>query len=699
MVPDGIVWHAYCSYPYEYTSVNRGENLMTRQELDLLCINTLRFLAVDAVEKAQSGHPGLPLGSAPIGYVIWDRFLKFNPRNPRWFDRDRFVLSAGHGSMLLYGLLHMTGFDLSLDQIKRFRQWGSQTPGHPECLAAPGIEATTGPLGQGFGNAIGMAVAEAALAARFNRPGHTIIDHYTYVMASDGDLMEGISSEGGSLSGHLKLSKLIVCYSNNHISIEGDTALSFTEDRRARFDAFGWHTQTITEANSLESIHQAIEAAKKEKTRPSFIDIRTHIGYGSPNKQDTGSAHGEPLGEEEVRLTKENLGWPLEPPFYIPDDALGHFRQAIERGRDLEAEWQKRFDAYKREYPNEAAELTRMLERGLPEDWYRALPKFDPEDGPMATRSASGKVINAIAQNLPELMGGAADLAPSTKTLIKDSDDFKAGNYAGRNMRYGVREHNMGAVSNGLALHGGIRPYAATFLIFSDYMRPPMRLAAMSELPVIYVFTHDSVGLGEDGPTHQPVEQLVGLRAIPNFVVFRPADANETAMAWKIAIERQEGPTALILTRQKLPVLDLDQYPGIEKGVGRGGYIIAEAEGEGDPDLILTATGSEVHLILEARWRLLEKDVKARAVSLPSWNIFDKQEASYQQTIFPSGLPVLAVEAGATLGWRPYIGKGVEVIGLDRFGESAPGDIALKNLGFNVDHVCERATVLVGKKI
>ncbi|MEJ2716306.1 MAG: transketolase [Deltaproteobacteria bacterium] len=670
---------------------------MTAPQLDQLCINTLRFLAVDAVERAQSGHPGLPLGSASVAYVIWDRFLKHNPRDPLWPDRDRFVLSAGHGSALLYALLHVTGYQLPMEQIRQFRQWGSQTPGHPERNKTPGVEATTGPLGQGLGNAIGMAISEASLAADFNRAGHDVVNHHTYVLASDGDLMEGISSEGGSLAGHLALGKLIVCYSDNKISIEGDTALAFTEKRMERFEAFGWHTQTVEDASDLDAIDRAVQAAQREKERPSFIDIHTHIGYGSPNKQDTAEAHGQPLGAEEVRLTKENLDWPADRTFYIPDEALEHFRKAVDRGNALEAEWRSRFNAYAKEYPDLAIQFTRRFARVLPEGWDGDLPTFGPDDGPLATRKASGKVINTLGGRLPELMGGSADLAPSTKTIIDSSGDFEAGSHGGRNMHFGVREHIMGAIVNGMALHGGLLPYASTFLIFSDYMRPPMRLAAMTELHVLYVFTHDSIGLGEDGPTHQPVEQLVGLRAIPNFVVIRPADANETAIAWKVAVEHQKGPVALVLTRQKVPVLDLTRYPGITEGVERGGYTISEANGEGKPDIVLVASGSEVQLILEAQERLREKDVRARAVSLPSWNLFDRQDDHYKAQLFPDGIPILAVEAGATFGWRPYVGPQIHVIGLDRFGASAPGEVAFKELGFSVDHVCKKALEILGK--
>ncbi|AFM24810.1 transketolase [Desulfomonile tiedjei] len=666
-------------------------------DLDQLCINTLRFLAVDMVEKANSGHPGLPLGSAPIAYVIWDKFLKYNPTNPSWPDRDRFVLSAGHGCALLYAMLHVTGFDLSLDEIKQFRQWGSKTPGHPEYRKAPGVEATTGPLGQGLGNAIGMAMAEAALAAQFNKPDHKIVDHYTYVMVSDGDLMEGLSSEAGSLAGHLRLSKLIVCYCSNKISIEGSTDLAFTENCRTRFDAFGWHTQLVGNPYDLNAVHTAIEAARLEKNKPSFIEMRTHIGYGSPHKQDSSAAHGEPLGEEEVRLTKENLGWPTEPTFYIPDEALTHFRKAVDRGKARESEWKSSLEEYEKRYPDLASEFRRRISGSFPEGWDRELPSFKPDDGPIATRSASGKVINVLAPKMPELIGGAADLAPSTKTLIKDLSDFQANDYRGRNLRFGVREHIMGAAANGIALHGGFIPYVATFLIFSDYMRPSMRLAALTELHVIYVFTHDSIGLGEDGPTHQPIEQLVGLRAIPNFVLIRPADANETAKAWQVALKHREGPVALALTRQNLPVFDLSKYPNIANGVEKGGYIISDSKEGITPDIILVASGSEVQLILQAQERLLSRGVHARAVSMPSWNLFDKQDEDYRNTVFTPHVPILAVEAGATLGWRPYVGPSIEVIGVDRFGASAPGETVLEKLGFSVDNVCNRALNMLGK--
>jgi len=663
---------------------------MNREELDILCINTLRFLSVDAVEKANSGHPGLPLGAAPMAYTLWDRFLRFNPKNPHWPDRDRFVLSAGHGCALLYSLLHLTGFDLPLDELKRFRQWDSMTPGHPEYEKAPGIEATTGPLGQGFANGVGMAMAELALAARFNRPGFNIVDHSTFVLAGDGDLMEGVSSEAGSLAGHLKLGKLIVLYDNNHISIEGDTGIAFTEDRMARFGAFGWHTQKVDDGNDIDAIGQAIKAAIREDSRPSFIQIRTHIGYGSPHKQDTGSAHGEPLGEEEVKLTKENLGWPVEPKFHIPPEAKEHFRKAVARGSELQREWDMLFSDYSKSYPALAKEFQRVLKGELPDGWDSEIPLFKPDDGPLATRKASAGVINAIAPKVPELMGGSADLAPSTKTLIENGGDFSPDNRYGRNMHFGVREHAMGSILNGMALHGGLVPYGATFLVFSDYMRPPMRLASMNNLHVIYVFTHDSIGLGEDGPTHQPVEQLAGLRSVPNLVVLRPADANETSCAWRIAIDTRDNPVALIFTRQKLPVLDLKRYPQLSEGVDRGGYVLADTENGSNPDIILVASGSEVHLALAAREKLINEKIYARAVSFPSYELFKKQPESYRKKIFPDGVPMLAIEAGVSLGWEPYIGKSIDVIGVDRFGASAPGGQVMNNYGFSVENVVEQ---------
>lgn len=668
-------------------------------KLDDLCVNTLRFLAVDAVQKAKSGHPGLPMGSAALAYALWDRFLTVNPSDPHWPDRDRFVLSAGHGCALLYALLHLTGFDLPLYELKRFRRWASHTPGHPEYGKTPGVEATTGPLGQGFGNAVGMAIAEAALAARYNRPGHTIVDHYTYALASDGDLMEGVSSEAASLAGHLRLGKLIVLYADNLISIEGSTHLAFTEDRLARFAAYGWHVQRVEDGNDIAAVTSAIGAAREEKERPSLIDIRTHIGYGSPHKQDTAAAHGEPLGEEEVRLAKEHLGWPVKPPFLMPSEARENFREIAKRGAAWQVNWESRFQAYAVENPRLAAEFQRVLWRQLPDGWDRTLPIFTPDQGPLATRDASGKALNALALHLPELMGGAADLAPSTHTLIEGGGDFESGNPAGRNLHFGVREHAMGAILNGMALHGGLIPYGATFLIFSDYMRPPIRLAAMSHLPVIYVFTHDSIGLGQDGPTHQPVEQLLGLRSVPGLLVLRPADANETVAAWRIAIESRDRPVALVLSRQKLPVLDPARYPAIPAGVPRGGYVLVDAPNDGTPGVVLVATGSEVHLALAARDRLASAGMPARVVSLPSWRLFEAQPEAYRHEVLPQGVPVLAIEAGATLGWRSYLGRPTGVVGVDRFGASAPGEVVFWEYGFTVENVCQQArSLLEGEK-
>ncbi len=672
-----------------------NDPIRSASELDELCINTIRFLAVDAVEKAKSGHPGMPMGSAAKTYTLWDRFLRFNPRDPHWPNRDRYVLSAGHGSMLLYALLHLTGYDLSLDEIKRFRQWGSITPGHPERTLTPGVEATTGPLGQGISNAVGMAIAEQALAARFNRPGHTIVDHYTYVDASDGDLMEGVASEAASLAGHLKLGKLIVMYDDNHISIEGDTIIAFTEDRAARFAAYDWHVQEVADGNDAKAVAAALEQARKETRRPSFIRARTHIGFGSPHKQDTGDAHGSPLGEEEVKLTKENLGWPLEPTFLIPDEALNHMRKAVERGKAWQDAWERAFDAYEKEFPELAAEFNRVIEGRLPEGWDADMPKFAPGDGPMATRKASGKVINGIAPRLPELMGGSADLSPSTNTIIAKAGDFEAVE-RGRNMHFGVREHAMGAVLNGMALHRGLIPYGATFLIFSDYMRPSIRLAALSELRVIYVYTHDSIGLGEDGPTHQSVEQLLSLRAIPHMVVIRPADANETAAAWRVAVQTQGRPVALILTRQKLPVLDPSRYTGITEGVAKGGYVLSEAS-KGSPQILVTATGSEIHLALQAQEALEKEGVAVRVVSLPCWNLFSEQPEDYRRSIVPEGAPLLALEAGVSLGWKSYLRPDplTDTVSVDRFGASAPGGEVMKHLGFNLENVCNRARALL----
>jgi len=665
-------------------------------KLDQLCVNTIRMLAVDAVEQAKSGHPGMPMGAAPMAYILWTRFLRHHPMTPQWPNRDRFVLSAGHGSMLLYSLLHLTGYDLPLDELKRFRQWGSRTPGHPEYRLTPGVETTTGPLGQGFANGVGMAIAEAFLAERFNRPGHTIVDHYTYAIVSDGDLMEGVASEAASLAGHLQLGKLIYLYDDNGISIDGPTDLAFTERVGQRFEAYGWHVQEVDDGNDLPAIEAAIKAAQAERVRPSLIMVRTHIAYGSPGKQDTAEAHGAPLGPEEVKRTKEFLGWPQEPPFYIPDEALAVFRQAIERGRAWEAEWQAGFAAYAKEFPELAEEWQRAMRRDLPPGWQAHLPTFTPKDGAMATRVASGRVLNAVAPVLPTLIGGSADLTPSNNTYLRGAGEFDAKNRTGRNLHFGVREHAMGSILNGMALHGGVIPYGGTFLIFSDYMRPAIRLAALSELPVIYVFTHDSVGLGEDGPTHQPIEHLAALRAIPHLTVIRPADANETAVAWRVALQHRHGPVALALTRQNLPIFDRTEMAAAD-GLERGAYILAEAPG-GMPDIILIASGSEVALAVEARQQLGQQGVQARVVSMPSWELFEEQPKAYQEEVLPPAIRKrLAIEAGVPQGWHYYVGPEGRVLGLTRFGASAPGSVAMNNLGFSVANVVAQALKVLGR--
>ncbi len=662
-------------------------------DLDQLSINTIRTLAMDAVQKANSGHPGLPMGAAALAYVLWTRFLRHNPRDPRWPNRDRFVLSAGHGCMLLYSLLFLTGYDLTLDDLKQFRQWGSKTPGHPEHQLVEGIETTTGPLGQGFGNGVGMAIAERYLAAHFNRPGHEILDYTIYALVSDGDLMEGVASEAASLAGHLGLSNLIYFYDNNHISIEGSTDLAFTEDRGKRFEAYGWFVQNLADGNDLDAVERAIRAAQAEKDRPSIIVAHTHIGFGSPHKQDSAEAHGSPLGEDEVKLTKKNLGWPVEPAFYVPSEALAHYRTAVEKGAEREAEWRKQFDSYQKAFPELAAEFGRFERGELPAGWREKIPSFKPADGPLATRQASGKVLNAIAPGMPTLVGGSADLAPSTDTLVKGTGEFEKGNYSGRNFHFGVREHGMGAILNGMALSGLI-PYGATFLIFSDYCRPSIRLAALMGVHSIFVFTHDSIFLGEDGPTHQPIEQVPALRAIPNLCFIRPADANETAVAWRIAIERKDGPVALALTRQKLPVIDQTKY-GSAEGLERGAYVLA---GSQNPAIILIASGSEVSLALAAFEKLSSEGIAARVVSMPCWDLFAKQPADYREQVLPSGIKArLAIEAAAPFGWERYMGLEGEFIGMTRFGASAPYQDLAKHFGFTPDHVVERAHQLLKK--
>ncbi|MDY6875387.1 MAG: transketolase [Chloroflexota bacterium] len=663
-------------------------------ELDQLCINTIRTLVMDGVQKAKSGHPGMPMGVADIAYVLWTRLLKHNPANPTWPDRDRFVLSAGHGSMLLYSMLHLTGYDLPLEEIKNFRQWNSRTPGHPEYDLTPGVEMTTGPLGQGFATGVGMAIAESFLAATFNRPGFPIFDHFTYAIVSDGDLMEGVSHEAASLAGHLGLGKLIYLYDDNEISIEGPTDLTFTEDVPSRFRAYGWHAQEVDGYDS-DGIETAIRAAQEETERPSLIVCHTHIAYGSPNKQDTAGAHGAPLGEEEVRLTKDALGWPPDAHFFIPEKALAAFRQAVEHGRQAEAQWRETFERYRTIYPKEAALLDTLWAGKLPDGWENALPTFAPADGPLATRKASGAVLNALAQTLPTLIGGSADLAPSNVTLLKDLGDFQRETPAGRNLRFGVREHAMGSILNGLALHGGVFPYGGTFLVFSDYMRPPVRLAAMMGLSVVYVWTHDSAWIGEDGPTHQPIEQLAALRAIPNLVLIRPADSNETAAAWRVALERRDGPTALALTRQKLPVL-FETMHNPAKKVARGAYVLADSSGI--PSVLLIASGSEVHLALEARDLLAQKGIAVRVVSMPSWELFETQPASYRESVLPPQVTArLAIEAGITSGWEKYVGPAGDTMGLDRFGASAPHTVLVEQFGFTAEAVAERVLRMLNR--
>jgi transketolase len=667
-----------------------------QSELDLLCINALRFLAVDAVEKAKSGHPGLPLGASPMAYTLWDRFLKYNPQDPEWADRDRFVLSAGHGSALLYSLLYLTGFNLTLEELKIFRQWNSLTPGHPEYRKTPSVEATTGPLGQGFSNAVGMAMAEQVLSARFNRPGHEIVNHYTYVMVSDGDMMEGVTSEAASFAGHQRLGKLIVLYDQNRITIEGKTTLAFTEDVEKRFSAYEWHTQHIADGNQIASITKALETAKEIKDRPSLILISTHIGFGSPHKQDSEKAHGEPLGSEEVILTKQNLGWPPDPSFFIPDEVLKHFRMALYRGEKYQNDWRERFNSYSKAFPSLALEFERINKSQLPLGWSVGEIKKNEEE--MSSRNASEFALNNLATHIPELIGGAADLAPSTKSYIKDGGDFDVANRIGRNLHFGIREHGMGGILNGMALHKGLIVYGATFLIFSDYMRPPIRLAAMNELPVIYIFTHDSIGLGEDGPTHQPVEQLLGLRSVPGLTVLRPADANETLACWEFIIANRSAPIALILTRQKLPILHLDKFPHLKNGVMRGGYILSETKLNSKLELILMATGSEVHLALEVQKRLEDKNIAVRVVSIPSVNIFVDNHDEYKEKILPGKVPKLVIEAGRSLGWNPYLGpKNSEVVCVDHYGASAPGEVVMHEYGFNSDNIFRKALEFIRK--
>ncbi|MDM8516905.1 transketolase [Desulfobacterales bacterium HSG16] len=668
----------------------------SRPEIDGLSVTTIRTLSMDGVQAANSGHPGAPMGLAPAAYVLWTRVMKHNPENLTWVNRDRFVLSGGHASMLLYSMMHLSGYGLSLDDLKNFRQWGSKTPGHPEYRETPGVETTTGPLGQGFANAVGMAMAERHLAARFNKSdADDMIDHNTWVMCGDGDLMEGLSSEAASLAGHLGLGKLNVIYDDNDISIEGSTDIAFTEDVRKKFEAFGWQVLIVEDGNDLNAIYDALVNAKEESQKPSIIMLKTQIAYGSPNKQGSADAHGAPLGEDEIRLTKKFYNWPEDKSFYVPDQAREPFAKNLENGKKAESAWNKSFEIYKDKYPEPAKLLANALSLELKEGWDADIPDFSDQTNPVATRAASGQVLNAIAANVPELLGGSADLAPSNKTYINKSGEFQKGKYDQRNIRFGVREHAMGSILNGMALHGGILPYGGTFLVFADYMRSPIRLAALMKLPVIYVFTHDSIAVGEDGPTHQPVEHLASLRIIPDLTVIRPADATETAEAWRMAVSQMaesdtNGPVALILSRQKLPIYDRKDKYGPVSGLRKGAYVLDDCEKTAD--IILIATGSEVSLAVAAKEQLAEKNISARVVSAPSWELFDKTSAEYKESVLPADVKVrLGIEAGVSFGWHRYVGDSGDVIGIDRFGASAPGNVNLEKFGFSVDNVVQKA--------
>jgi len=685
-------------------------NVMSEQaSLDQRCINTIRFLTADAVQKAKSGHPGMPMGAAAMAYVLWMKHLKHSPKDPLWVDRDRFILSAGHGSMLLYALLHLTQYDLSLSELQSFRQWGSKTAGHPEGHLMPGVEVTTGPLGQGISNAVGMALAEAHLAARYNRPNFRIVDHYTYVIASDGDLMEGVSSEACSLAGHLALDKLIVLFDDNRVSLSGSTDLTFTEDIGKRFEAYGWHVHKVEDGNNISAVDASLNVAKKETSKPSLICVQTVIGYGSPNKQGTFGIHGSPLGQDELLAAKKNLGWATEPDFFIPEDVSKHFRRALSDGKTKKAEWEANLMQYREAYPELAEEFNRRMGGELPVGWEAGLPTFQADTKGIATRKASETVLQALAPKLPELMGGSADLNPSTFSWLKDFGDFQLPErshegvqgivggewgYGGRNVHFGVREHAMGAITTGMAMHGGIIPYTATFLVFSDYMRPPVRLAAMSKARIIYIYTHDSIGLGEDGPTHQPIEHLMNLRAIPNLTVIRPADAAETVEAWRMALLKSDGPTAIIFTRQGVPVLDRKECAQAE-GLQRGGYILWQS-GRDVSEVILIGTGSETHIALEAGKRLATEGIDVRVVSLPSWELFDHQPVDYRETVLPPSAKVrVAVEAGIKLGWEHYIGLEGMVVGMESFGASAPASVLYEKFGITSDRVAQAAKELL----
>ncbi len=686
---------------------------MPATDLDTLSINTLRFLSADGVQKANSGHPGLPMGAAAMAYVLWSRCLKHNPANPKWFDRDRFVLSAGHGSMLLYSLLHLTGYDsLPLEEIMNFRQWGSRTPGHPESHLTPGVETTTGPLGQGLANAVGMAIAEAHLAARFNRPGREILNHHTYVLAGDGDLMEGVTAEACSLAGHLRLGKLIVLYDDNKISLAGTTSISFTEDVGLRFGAYGWHVQRVSDGNDLDALERALKTAQGVTDQPSIILVRTTIGYGAPHKQNTFEVHGSPLGPDELKAAKERLGWPTEPMFLIPGEALENFRQAVERGKNWESDWGKRLDEYAKAFPDLAAEFTRRMAGDLPSGWDADLPTFPADPKGVATRKASEAVMQSLAVKLPELMGGSADLNPSTFTVLKSHGDFQSTEasahgaqgtsggpwgYDGRNVHFGVREHGMGAAVNGMALHGGLIAYGSTFLIFSDYMRPAVRLSAIMKIGSVWVYTHDGIGLGEDGPTHQAVEHYAALRAIPDLLFIRPCDANETTWAWKVAIQNRHRPTVLALTRQNVPTLDRSTLASAE-GLLKGAYVLNPQLPTADCHIVLIASGSEVQHIVAAEKTLAGKGVKARLVSMPCWELFEEQSPEYRESVLPSSVTArLAVETGVSLGWHKWIGEKGATVTLDRYGGSAPGGVLMKQFGFTAENVAEKALMVMGK--
>ncbi len=664
------------------------------KNLDELCINTIRTLAMDAVQQANSGHPGTPMALAPVAYVLWDRFLRHSPSNPSWPNRDRFVLSAGHASMLLYSLLHLTGYDVPLEDLKRFRQWDSLTPGHPERGHTSGVETTTGPLGQGVANTVGFAIAERWLAERYNKEGHTLFDYNVYAIAGDGCLMEGVSQEAASIAGHLGLSNLTWIYDNNHITIEGNTSLAFSDDVATRFIAYGWNVLRVGDANDLDMLERALTTARKESNRPSLVIVDSHIAYGAPNKQDTSGAHGEPLGETEIRLTKERYGWPADAKFLVPDEASAHMRQAIDRGQAAEAEWNERFAAYKAAYPELASEVELIRAGELPEGWDADIPTFPTDEKGVAGREASAKVENAIAAHIPWMIGGSADLSPSTKTAIKDGGSFSRDNHSGRNIHYGIREHAMGAIANAIAL-SGLRTFCSGFLIFSDYMRSTIRLAALMELPVTFIFTHDSIGVGEDGPTHQPIEQLMSLRAIPQLFVIRPADGNEVAEAWRVAMTSKDRPVALILSRQPLPTVDRSRF-GSAEGLRKGGYVLADSDGT--PEVILMGTGSELALCVSAYEQLTSEGVRARVVSLPCWELFERQSDAYREEVLPNAVRArVAVEAGTTLGWREFVGLDGKIVARREFGASAPLKDLLREFGFTVENVVAQAKSQLGK--